>query len=115
MSWGPPLKLVPNHSDDLTRFLCILFLVPILRSRFQASIKPLLNHPTGTSLQTTAIRPPGTLHISLRSMNLVKFDDATAASKLLGSIDIVDILELASACFKSGFKFDARRYVVEQL
>jgi activating signal cointegrator complex subunit 1 len=113
MSWGRPLKFVKNSADNSTHFLCIPLLAPAVRPRFRASIASLLNHPAWARVPTEAIRPPGTLHISLGGFNLLRPDDATAATKLLESIDIANVLEISAACSKNGIKFDPKRYVAE--
>lgn len=116
MSFARQIKFVPDvHKQNLpTHFLCIPLLDSASTPHYRASMRPLLNHPALASVPTTFFRPPGVLHLSLETISLAKPEQFSAATKLLESFNIVDILETAAMCHKNGVGFDSQRYWTQQ-
>ena len=77
----------------LTHYICLPVLTELSRPQFRDSFSHLLNHPSAAAFPTGAVRPLGTLHLSVGTLRLGSPRREAAAIKLLDNLQVHDILK----------------------
>lgn len=82
---------------QLTHFLCLPLVNKHSKPRLQASLQQFATTVANQyDLPTKAVRPVGTIHLTLGVMNLATEEQVAAASAFLGSLDMAHLLEAAA-------------------
>lgn len=83
-------------SPRLTHFLCIPLVTPTSRPQLSASLTAFRTDPLNSTIPQAAIRPLGTLHLTLGVMSLLTPARVTSALDLLKSLDVATLLSAAA-------------------
>lgn len=104
-------KFITNDAQarSLTHFLAIPLLSPVSRPAFRNSITRLLDDPSAVSVPRHDIRPLGTLHLRVGTMNLTKPERFAQSVEILRSLNFRNILEVVATGLKEAVAIDAER------
>lgn len=91
-------KFITSHADahSLTHFLAIPLLSPASRPAFRNSITRFLDDPSAASVPRHDLRPLGTLHLRVGTMNLTKPERFAQSIEILRTLNFKNILEVAA-------------------
>jgi activating signal cointegrator complex subunit 1 len=91
-------KFITSNTEarSLTHLLAIPLLSPVSRPAFRNSITRLLDDPSAASVPRHDIRPLGTLHLRVTTMNLTNPKRFAQSIEILRTLNFKNILEVAA-------------------